>query len=88
MSSKPLKFKKVKYLPLAHGATAITTPWGVCYYKSNMPDWLKRHEQKHWEQMNQLGKVRFLVEYFWENITKGYRNNKFEIEARKAEREY
>ena len=86
LNMKPLHYKKVKFLPLGNGATAITTPWGVCYYKGQMPDWLKRHEEVHWKQMHELGKVRFLIEYFWENITKGYKDNKFEVEARKAER--
>lgn len=83
---KELVFKKVKFLPLGNGATAITSPWGVCYYKGSIPEWLKRHERVHWKQMHRLGKFRFLFEYLMENIIVGYKNNKFEIEARQAER--
>ena len=48
--------------------------------------WVK-HELKHVEQYARLGKVRFLSQYFWEWLRKGYYNISFEVEARAAEGE-
>lgn len=49
----------------------------------NNERWLL-HELKHVEQYERYGKLRFISSYLWESITKGYRNNKFEVEARAA----
>ena len=46
---------------------------------------LQRHELKHIEQINDLGRVLFTVKYLWYAITVGYDENPFELEARKAE---
>ncbi len=46
--------------------------------------WLQ-HELKHIEQFQRYGFVRFIVLYLWESLRRGYRNNKYEIEAREAE---
>lgn len=43
------------------------------------------HELKHVEQYQRYGVVRFILLYLYETIKKGYRNNKFEVEAREAE---
>jgi hypothetical protein len=40
---------------------------------------------KHIEQYRRYGIARFIVLYLVESIKKGYYNNRFEIEARKAE---
>lgn len=45
------------------------------------------HELKHIEQYQRQGMLRFLVNYLWESVKNGYRNNKFEREARQAENE-
>jgi hypothetical protein len=47
--------------------------------------WL-RHELKHVEQFRQHGFLRFLFLYAWETVRRGYRANRFEVEARAAER--
>ena len=44
-----------------------------------------RHELKHVEQFRHYGFFRFIILYLSESIRKGYRNNRFEVEARKAE---
>ena len=44
-----------------------------------------RHELKHVEQYQQLGRGRFLFLYLLETLRHGYYKNKFEVEARKAE---
>ena len=46
--------------------------------------WLK-HELCHIKQFKEHGFIIFLVKYLWESIRKGYYNNRFEVEARKAE---
>jgi hypothetical protein len=48
---------------------------------------LVKHELCHVRQYQQHGFIGFLVKYIWESIRKGYYNNKFEVEARKAEEE-
>jgi len=48
---------------------------------------LLRHELEHVRQGLELG-IRFPILYLWEYLTKGYKNNRFEIEARNAENEF
>lgn len=48
---------------------------------------LLKHELCHVRQYQEHGYVGFLIIYLWESIRKGYYNNKFEVEARKAENE-
>jgi len=50
----------------------------------NNERWLK-HELCHIKQFKEHGYFIFVVKYLWESIRKGYYNNRFEIEARKAE---
>lgn len=47
--------------------------------------WVK-HELKHVEQFRQYGFINFILLYTVETIRRGYRNNKYEVEAREAER--
>ena len=49
--------------------------------------WVK-HELCHVQQYDRYGFFNFLVRYLWESMRKGYYNNKYEVEARKAENEY
>jgi len=46
--------------------------------------WVK-HELCHINQFKEHGYVGFIVKYAWESIKKGYVNNRFEVEARRAE---
>jgi len=48
--------------------------------------WVK-HELKHVEQFKTHGFASFVLKYFLETCRKGYHNNKYEIEARLAERD-
>jgi len=48
--------------------------------------WLK-HEICHIKQFDEHGFFPFILKYIWESIQKGYYNNKYEVEARKAENE-
>jgi hypothetical protein len=45
------------------------------------------HELKHLEQFRKHGTLPFVLLYLFESIRSGYRNNKYEIEARAAEHE-
>lgn len=47
--------------------------------------WVK-HELCHVKQFQQHGFVTFIAKYLWESIKHGYFNNKYEVEAREAER--
>ena len=68
------------------GYKGITSLWGVIYlypgYESNAQ--LIRHEQTHLEQMAQDGKLLFVLKYVYWSARYGYRQNPYEIEARKA----
>jgi len=44
-----------------------------------------KHEAKHAEQQKNLGLL-FYIQYVLWSIVKGYKNNPFEIESRKAEK--
>src|SRR5215210_420443 len=44
-----------------------------------------RHEMAHIKQFAEHGWLPFIFKYLVESIRHGYKNNKFEIEARKAE---
>jgi hypothetical protein len=46
---------------------------------------LMRHELCHVRQYKQHGFVAFLLKYLLESIRQGYKNNRFEVEARAAE---
>ena len=48
--------------------------------------WVK-HELKHVEQFKRYGFIPFIARYTIETIKRGYRNNKYEVEARRAEQE-
>ena len=46
-----------------------------------------RHEIRHIRQFQEHGFISFLVKYLWETVNHGYRNNKYEVEARAAEKD-
>jgi len=48
--------------------------------------WVK-HELCHIRQFKEHGFFRFIIMYLWESMKKGYYNNKYEAEARQAERQ-
>jgi hypothetical protein len=48
--------------------------------------WVK-HELKHVEQFRRYGMARFIILYLLESLRSGYFNNRFEAEARQAEKE-
>lgn len=46
-----------------------------------------QHELCHIRQFKQYGFLNFILKYLWESVKHGYHNNKFEVEAREAEKE-
>ena len=46
---------------------------------------LIRHESTHLAQIARDGYITFAAKYLWWNCTRGYLNNPYEIEARKAQ---
>lgn len=67
---------------------ALTTFWGVIYYKdiNAFNDLkLKKHEIMHENQMKRDGYIIFHIKYTWYLLIYGYWNNPYEVEARKAE---
>lgn len=51
----------------------------------NDSQWLK-HELCHIRQFKEHGYFLFIAKYLWESLRKGYYNNRFEVEARAAEK--
>lgn len=47
--------------------------------------WVK-HELCHIRQYEKYGFFNFMVRYLWESLRKGYYNNRYEVEARAAEK--
>ena len=43
------------------------------------------HEVCHLQQFKKHGTFIFILKYVWESLKHGYYNNKYEVEARKAE---
>jgi len=48
--------------------------------------WVK-HELKHVEQFRTYGFIPFIMKYVFETLKRGYHNNKYEVEARNAEKQ-
>ena len=60
----------------------MATPFGILITKKNRNSKdLLNHELIHWEQQKKGG-LSFYIDYLKENLTKGYDENKYEINAR------
>lgn len=68
------------------GFRGWASAWGTVYIAPGLEGDTKllAHEATHVLQMKRLGLYRFLWQYTKESLQKGYRLNKFEIEARHA----
>lgn len=64
-----------------------TSLWDTIYYRNedclNNPR-LRKHELEHVAQMEREGKLMFMIKYIYFDLTIGYNDNPYEIEARKA----
>lgn len=81
---------KIAARQLRTGSVAMVLGNTIHLYNTSKEEFLQnktwlRHELCHIQQFRQHGLVGFIVKYVWESIKKGYYNNKFEVEARKAE---
>jgi hypothetical protein len=77
---------------LAYGRVAMVIGRTIYLHNASEQDFLSSrrwmiHELKHVEQFREHGLVRFLVLYLREYLKNGYYDNKYEIEARDAERD-
>lgn len=53
--------------------------------KEEVTDKIFRHELEHFYQVRKHGWLKFYLSYLWQNITVGYKKNKYEVEARSVE---
>lgn len=81
---------KIAAWKLKANAVAIVFGSTIHLWNSSKDDFLRdekwvKHELCHIRQYKEHGYIGFIVKYLWESLRKGYYNNKFEVEARKAE---
>lgn len=70
---------------------AVTTSKNTTRYSCNIEmvnNFWRKHEEVHKKQFERMGWFRFVISYFFEFIKNGYKNNKYEIEARSISIEY
>lgn len=78
-----MKFK-IKYNRkfMAKNSGMTLWPWVLFQEKKeDVSDRLFRHELEHCYQIKREGRLKFYASYFWQLITKGYRNISYEVEA-------
>lgn len=77
-----------KWFLKAFGYVAVVNPFsGTChilegYYPPGKK--LEAHELEHLAQIKREGVIKFCLKYLWYLIRYGYKNNPYEVEARKA----
>ena len=74
------------YLILGGGVAAYT-PWGTIYFISKKVmknKKLMKHELAHQKHIERDGAIIYGLKYIYYMISRGYWNNPYEIEARKA----
>ena len=82
---------KIAAFKLRTKRVAIVIGKTIHLHNTSKEDFLKderwvNHELCHVKQFQQHGFVPFIAKYLWESIKNGYYNNKYEVEAREAER--
>jgi hypothetical protein len=70
---------------------AIVIGKTIHLYKVSKKDFLQdknwvKHEICHINQFKKHGFFKFIIKYLWESLRRGYYNNKYELEAREAEK--
>jgi hypothetical protein len=81
---------KIASLKLNSNSVAMVLGKTIHLHNSTSEEFLQnkrwfKHELCHIQQFKQYGYVCFIFKYLWESLKKGYKNNKYEVEARKAE---
>lgn len=82
---------KIAAWKLGAGSVALVIGHTIHLYKTTKEEFLSNkqwllHELCHVRQFEQHGFFTFIAKYIWESIKCGYYNNKYEVEARNAER--
>jgi hypothetical protein len=78
----------IKWYLSKNGFKAWTSAWNTIYYIDEvaMADkCLVTHEMVHVRQMQNYGKILFMIKYSYYTIKYGYRNNPYEVEAYNAQ---
>lgn len=76
--------------PSYYAVTIGQTTYYSCDKASvdNRPHW-RCHEDRHKDQYTEIGSTtKFLRKYIWATLTKGYKNNPYEIDARAHEADW
>lgn len=67
------------------GFAGITMPWAIYIHPHRLHDWkLIAHERVHEQQIERDGALRFFTRYLWWSLRYGYRDNPYEVEARRG----
>lgn len=83
---------RIAALKLGVDSVALTLGNTIHLYRASREEliennrWLK-HELAHVEQFRKYGFLKFIAMYLVETIRNGYRQNKYEIQAREAEQD-
>jgi len=83
---------KIAAAKLKSGSVAIVIGSTIHLHQVSEKDFLKnekwvKHEMCHIQQFKKFGFFKFILKYLRESARVGYYNNRFEVEARKAESE-
>ena len=71
---------KISWVPLPKKTKAITL-YPFIIYKEDPSETLRKHEMVHVEQVQCMGWIKFYSSYIREHFKKGYKENKYEVEA-------
>ncbi len=77
-----IRHKVLKKWPFPKKTGAITIYPYVFYRSKEDKEKLMDHEKVHIEQVKKKGWLKFYGSYIVETIKKGYKKNKYEVEAR------
>jgi len=81
---------KIAAFILKEKRMAVTINNTICLHNCTRENFMKdkrwlAHEIAHVLQYKKIGTLRFIILYLRESLLKGYKNNRFEIEARARE---
>lgn len=82
---------KIAAFKLSSHSVAMVLGKTIHLYNTTKEDFLQnekwvKHELCHIQQFRQHGYIGFIAKYLWESLRKGYYNNRFEVDARGAEK--
>jgi hypothetical protein len=80
-----MKWVHLKHWPFDKDKAAVTIAPYIFHRDKSVSAALRRHEEAHIAQVKRLGWLKFYGSYIVEYAKKGYKRNKYEVEATKAE---